>query len=42
MLMVLDTITGCFGQDTVLVNDITEYPSVDAGEDMVIDCNHSN
>jgi gliding motility-associated-like protein len=39
-LIVEDTISGCFDDDSVMVQDLTEYPAVDAGPDQVIDCNH--
>jgi gliding motility-associated-like protein len=39
--VVLDTISGCFADDTVTVNDLIAYPPVDAGDTAVINCNQS-
>ena len=39
-LIVEDTISGCFDDDSIMVKDLTEYPPVDAGPDQVLDCNH--
>ena len=39
VLVVEDTISGCFGSDSVFVEDLTQYPVVDAGPPQVLDCN---
>ena len=39
LLTVLDTVSGCFKNDTINVRDLREYPSVWAGEDGSLDCN---
>ena len=40
VLVVEDTISGCFGNDSVFVDDLTQYPVVDAGPPQAIDCNN--
>jgi gliding motility-associated-like protein len=39
-LIVEDTVSGCFGNDSVFVDDLTQYPQVDAGPPQTIDCNN--
>jgi len=39
-LIVEDTVSGCFDNDTVMVEDLTQYPQVDAGLPQSIDCNN--
>jgi gliding motility-associated-like protein len=41
MFTVKDTLSGCFDNDTVFVEDLTLYPPVDAGEPQQLDCNTS-
>ncbi|HEY3387072.1 MAG TPA: gliding motility-associated C-terminal domain-containing protein [Saprospiraceae bacterium] len=38
--VVLDTISGCFDEDTVSVTDLISYPPVDAGDPQQLDCAH--
>ncbi|HJW28364.1 MAG TPA: hypothetical protein VJ508_03840, partial [Saprospiraceae bacterium] len=40
IFVVKDTMSGCFDEDSVTVQDLIEYPPVDAGPPQVIDCNH--
>nr|MDQ3016878.1 gliding motility-associated C-terminal domain-containing protein [Bacteroidota bacterium] len=40
MFIVKDTLSGCFDDDTVTVQDLSIYPPVDAGDPQVIDCNN--
>jgi len=40
-LIVEDTLSGCFDGDTVMVEDLTQYPQVDAGLPQSIDCDNS-
>jgi len=39
-LIVEDTLSGCFDGDTVMVEDLTQYPLVDAGLPQSIDCDN--
>jgi len=39
-LVVEDTISGCFDNDSIFVEDLTEYPPAEAGNPQAIDCNH--
>ena len=39
-LIVEDTLSGCFDGDTVMVEDLTQYPQVDAGLPQSIDCDN--
>jgi len=39
-LIVEDTISGCFDNDSIFVEDLTEYPPAEAGNPQVIDCNN--
>jgi gliding motility-associated-like protein len=39
-LVVEDTISGCFDNDSIFVEDLTEYPPADAGSPQIIDCNN--
>ncbi|MEO5905798.1 MAG: hypothetical protein ABIQ11_03680, partial [Saprospiraceae bacterium] len=39
MFIVIDTLSGCFDEDTVFVEDLSVYPPVDAGDPQLIDCN---
>jgi hypothetical protein len=40
MFVVKDTISGCFDNDSVFVEDLQEYPPVDAGNPQNLDCNN--
>ncbi len=40
VLLVKDTISGCFDMDTVMVQDLVAYPPVEAGDPQSIDCNN--
>ena len=40
-LIVEDTISGCFDNDSIFVEDLTEYPPAEAGNPQVIDCNNT-
>ena len=39
-LIVEDTISGCFDDDSIFIEDLTAYPPSEAGDPQVIDCNH--
>ncbi len=39
-LVVEDTISGCFDNDSIFVEDLTAYPPAEAGNPQVIDCNN--
>jgi gliding motility-associated-like protein len=41
MFIVKDTVTGCFDNDTVLVQDLSIYPPVNAGDPQQLDCIHT-
>src|SRR5690606_34487646 len=41
ILEVRDTLKGCFGDTTIIVEDLAAYPPVDAGPPGAIDCNTS-
>ncbi len=41
MFVVKDTISGCFDNDSVFVEDLQAYPPVTAGNPQQLDCNHS-
>ncbi|MEP6795454.1 MAG: gliding motility-associated C-terminal domain-containing protein [Saprospiraceae bacterium] len=38
--VVTDTISGCFDNDSVYVNDLIAYPPVNAGNPQFLDCDH--
>src|SRR6186713_2567571 len=40
--VVLDTLSGCFDEDTVSVTDLISYPPVDAGPPQQLDCAHQS
>jgi len=41
-LSVIDTINGCSNLDSALIDDITAYPFVEAGNDQTLDCNNTS
>ncbi len=41
VLMAIDTITGCSSVDTIMIEDMSEYPAISLDDPMPLDCNNT-